>query len=87
MELYFAPMEGITGSIFRKAHNDIFGGIDKYYAPFLYANPQGNIGRRAYMEIGPEYNEGVDVVPQLLTNNALDFIKTAETLKSMGYDE
>lgn len=87
MELYFAPMEGITGSIYRKAHNDIFGGIDKYYAPFLYANPTGTIGKRAYLEIAPEYNEGIKVVPQLLTNNVSDFIVTAGTLRAMGYDE
>ena len=26
-QLYFAPMEGITGSIYRRAHHRIFGGV------------------------------------------------------------
>ena len=32
MEYYFAPMEGITGWIYRKAHHRFFGGVDKYFS-------------------------------------------------------
>ena len=42
-QLYFAPMEGITGSIYRRAHHRIFGGVDRYYAPFIFTNPKGKI--------------------------------------------
>ena len=35
MELYFAPMEGITGARYRQAHRACFGGVDRYYLPFL----------------------------------------------------
>ena len=86
-QLYFAPMEGITGSIYRRAHHRIFGGVDRYYAPFIFTNPKGKISKKDLLEIAPEYNEGCRVVPQLLSNCAEDFIATAHTLKGMGYDE
>ena len=86
-QLYFAPMEGITGSIYRRAHHRIFGGVDRYYAPFIFTNPKGKISKKDLLEIAPEYNEGCRVVPQLLSNCAENFIATAHTLKGMGYDE
>ena len=86
-QLYFAPMEGITGSIYRRAHHRIFGGVDRYYAPFIFTNPKGKISKKDLLEIAPEYNEGCLVVPQLLSNCAEDFIATAHTLKGLGYDE
>ena len=56
-QLYFAPMEGITGSIYRRAHHRIFGGVDRYYAPFIFTNPKGKISKKDLLEIAPEYND------------------------------
>ena len=35
MKILFAPLQGYTTGIYRKAHAEIFGGVDAYYAPFL----------------------------------------------------
>lgn len=35
MKFYFAPMEGITGYVFRNAYQKYFGGIDTYFTPFI----------------------------------------------------
>lgn len=35
MKFYLAPMEGITTYIYRNAYNHYFGGIDKYFTPFI----------------------------------------------------
>lgn len=35
MEFYFAPMEGITSYTYRNLHHRFFGGVEKYYTPFL----------------------------------------------------
>ena len=80
-QLYFAPMEGITGSIYRRAHHRIFGGGQILCTVYIYQSKRkksakGFIGNRA------EYNEGCWVVPQLLSNCAEDFIATAHTLKA-----
>ena len=42
MELYFAPMEGITTCLYRRIHAEMFPGTDRYYAPFLAPDGQGN---------------------------------------------
>ncbi len=35
MKLYFAPLDGVTGFIYRNAFAEFFGGPDKYFAPFI----------------------------------------------------
>ncbi|MBU3803274.1 MAG: tRNA-dihydrouridine synthase family protein [Candidatus Cellulosilyticum pullistercoris] len=87
MKFYFAPMEGITGYIYRNAHAAFFGDVDKYFTPFIAANQFGKLSTRELHDILPEHNEGIVVVPQILTNNAEDFIRTSKTLKAFGYNE
>lgn len=87
MRYYAAPMEGITGFVFRGAHHRYFPGIDKYFSPFIAPNQNRSFSPRELRDILPENNEGVGLVPQILTNRAEDFIKAALELKGMGYDE
>ena len=35
LKILFAPLQGYTTGIYRKAHAEIFSGVDAYYAPFL----------------------------------------------------
>ena len=37
VQCYAAPLEGITGYIYRNAHQHIFQGVDKYFTPFVKA--------------------------------------------------
>ena len=87
MKFYFAPMEGVTGYIFRNAYHTFFGNIDKYFSPFIAANQSESFKTRELKDILPEHNQGLMLVPQLLTNNAADFIHTAKKIKKMGYQE
>ncbi len=83
-----APMEGLTGHIFRRVHAECFGALDRYYTPFLAPPRVGSsFGGRARKEIDPAQNKGLDVVPQLLTNNADEFVWAAQLLADMGYTE
>lgn len=84
---YLAPMEGITGYVFRNAYHRFFPEMDKYFTPFLSPNQDGKLSPREYQELAPEHNQGIKLVPQIMTNCAADFIRTAKTLKTMGYDE
>lgn len=87
MKFYFAPMEGLTGYIYRNAHHRFFNHTDKYFSPFIIANQSDRFKTRELNDILPENNEGLRLIPQLLTNHAKDFIHTAEKLKEMGYKE
>ena len=87
MRFYLAPMEGLTGYIYRNAHQTYFNHIDKYFAPFIIANQSDRFKTREINDILPENNRGLLLVPQLLTNNARDFIHTAEKIRQLGYEE
>lgn len=87
MTYYLAPMEGITGRIFRNAYHACFPSMDKYFAPFITPNDNGRLSPRDYKELDREQNQGLFIVPQILTNQAEGFIRTAEALKDMGYEE
>lgn len=87
MKLYFAPMEGITGYIYRNAHTTYFGNIDKYFIPFIAANQHASMSTRELHDILPQHNKNMRAIPQILTNNAQDFIRTVNQLEAFGYDE
>ena len=87
MNFYFAPMEGLTGYIYRNAHNAFFNNIDKYFSPFIPANQSESFKTRELNDILPENNQGLVLIPQLLTNNAKDFIHTSKKIKLLGYNE
>ena len=87
MKIYFAPLEGITGYIYRRAHHKYYGGIEKYFTPFLSPTQNPDMTNREFQDVLPEHNEGMYVVPQILTNRSDYFIRTALVLKEMGYGE
>ena len=87
MKLQMAPMEGITTYIYRNAHARYFGKMDKYYTPFLSLHKEKEFNHKEKQEILPEHNEGLCVVPQVLTNSAEDFLCAAKKLKDLGYNE
>ena len=87
MRRYAAPMEGITGYVYRNAHHRVFGGVDRYFTPFLSPGKKRGLRSRELNDVLPEHNEGVPVVPQILTNDWEDFLHTAEILREFGYEE
>lgn len=87
MEYYFAPMEGVTGAIYRRVHHHYFPEVDTYYMPFLTPTQDRVFTPRELRNVLPEHNQGFRAVPQLLTKNAGDFCWAAQALFDMGYDE
>lgn len=83
MKFYLAPMEGITTYIYRTAYNRYLGGIDKYFTPFIASQ---KMNRRELNEILPEHNQGLCVVPQILTNRVEGFLHIARKIAEYGYD-
>ena len=78
-----APMEGITTYIYRSTYEKYYGGIDRYYTPFLASM---HLSSREKNEVLPEHNEGMTLIPQILSNRADEFLKITKTLQDFGYD-
>lgn len=84
MQFYLAPLEGITGYIYRNAYHRFFEPMDKYYAPFIMATEQRSMTSRELNDVLPEHNMGLTVVPQLLTNKSSNFNRTVEIMKELN---
>lgn len=87
MKFYFAPLEGITGYLYRNAHYKFFDRADKYFAPFIGTNQNGIRKTKEIRDILPENNLEIPLVPQLLSNKAGDFITYAKKIQQLGYKE
>lgn len=87
MKFYLAPMEGITGFVYRNSYEKFFHNIDKYFTPFIVPTSSKSFKTKELRDILPENNKGMYIVPQILTNDSEGFINTAEKLQHLGYDE
>lgn len=87
MRYYMAPLEGITDSIYRRLHHKYFPGADRYYTPFFSPTVHRALTARESRELPPADSLGIEVVPQLLTKNAEDFIWMTGVCKALGYGE
>lgn len=87
MKYYLAPMEGITGYIYRNSYEKFFGNIDKYFTPFIVTNKNIKFKPKELRDVLPENNIGMNIVPQILTNDSEGFINTSRQLQQLGYNE
>lgn len=84
MKLYLAPMEGVTGYVFRGAYHRHYGKMDRYFSPFI-SHPR--LSGREIRDVYPENNKGMNLVPQILAGRASDFLSIAKILGDLGYSE
>lgn len=87
MNIEMAPLEGLTTYIYRNAYAHHFGKIDKYYTPFLSLHKEKEFSHKEKKELLPAHNAGLLVVPQVLTNSSEDFLKAAQKIAALGYEE
>ncbi len=87
MHYYFAPMEGLTDSVYRKLHHQYFGGVEKYYMPFLSPTMHRTLSAKEQRELPRADSVPFVAIPQILTKNADDFLWAAQVCADQGYRE
>lgn len=93
LSIDFAPMEGITGFAFRNAHHKFYGGISRYYTPFLNVQAESGFSRSDARDISFENNKTLledpncALVPQILSGISDTLITGIRILAGMGYSE
>ena len=88
MNLYFAPLEGITGYVYRNAFHKIFkSNIDKYFSPFISPGVNQPLTPKELRDIHPDNNKGIKLIPQILANNPDDFLLASTYIRDLGYNE
>ncbi|MCI9020651.1 MAG: tRNA-dihydrouridine synthase family protein [Eubacterium sp.] len=88
MEYYAAPLEGITGYIYRRTHHMFYPGLDRYYTPFLVPKEKKPLSSRERNDVQGEHNKGMHIIPQILSNKPDEFLRMAQVLyHDYGYEE
>ena len=87
MDIRFAPMEGLTDTVYRRTHARHFTGVSKYYIPFVSPTQHHVFTPKELRAIGPGYNAGIPTVPQILAKEPAHFLWAAQEMQQMGYDE
>ena len=54
MKLYLAPLEGITGYVYRQAYHACYEDADKYFTPFLAPHTKRSFNARERNDLIPE---------------------------------
>ena len=83
MRYYFAPMEGLTDSVYRRLHHKYFPGVDRYYMPFFSPTVHRQLTQRESRELPEADSVSFAAVPQVLTKVPEDFLWAAEATGAM----
>lgn len=87
MQYEFAPLEGVTTHILRRAHCALFAPPDRYFTPFLALTQNHVFAPREQVEIAQTQLQGAPVIPQVLAGNAADFLWAAQALADRGFSQ
>lgn len=82
--IHFAPLQGYTEDVYRRLHNEMFGNVAAYYTPFIRFE-HGQIRSKDMRDIRPEFNENVNVIPQIIAANADEARTLVAKIKELGY--
>ena len=85
--LLSSPLQGFTDFRFRNAFQHFFGGIDTFYSPYIKLNGKLVIKGSYERDILPENNSTLEVIPQIITNDAEEFLFVANYVQQLGYKE
>ena len=81
----FAPLQGYTDAVYRRAHHECVGGVDEYYTPFVRIE-KGEIRRKDLRDTDPAVNEGVPTVPQVIAKDGDEFARLCDALQEQGWN-
>jgi len=84
MYIAFAPLQGYTDAVYRRAHWVCVGGVDEYYTPFVRIE-KGEVRRKDLRDTDPAINEGVPTVPQVIAKNGDEFARLCDALQKQGW--
>lgn len=83
--LYLAPIRGLTDALFRETFYAHFEGFNAAIAPFINPQKKSLYENKMIDDVLPINNPHWPVIPQLLHNNAEDFLILAERMADLGY--
>ncbi len=87
-KIYFAPFQGITNATFRGEYARHFMGVDKLFTPFfLNISSENKLPSKKAVELENLMENGIEVVPQILSKDADEIIRFAQFCEHKGFKE
>ena len=84
MYIAFAPLQGYTDAVYRRAHRECVGGVDEYYTPFVRIE-KGEVRKKDLRDIDPAANTGVPTVPQVIAKDGEEFARLCDVVQGLGW--
>ena len=86
-KIYLAPFQGITTYTYREIYTKHFVGIDKLFTPFFTGIHKSKSLEKRAIELNFNHQNGVEVVPQVLSKDADEILRFAEVCQNKGFKE
>ena len=86
LKIFAAPLQGFTEAAWRVAHNEVFGGVDAYFTPFIRYE-KGGLRNKDRREVLPENNCGIRLIPQIMASEPDEMKALTDFIISLGYKE
>ncbi|MBW6492400.1 MAG: tRNA-dihydrouridine synthase family protein [Lentimicrobium sp.] len=88
VSIYFAPFQGITTKPFRALYARHFQGVDKLYTPYFSNFAVGHtLPPLKQKALKDQFENGVEVVPQVLSKSAEEILSFANSCEVLGFRE
>lgn len=87
-KIYFAPFQGITTHLFREVYARHFFGVDKLFTPYFSNFEAGcKLPPKQLAALKHQSENGVEVVPQILSKSADEILWLAKCCEDLGFKE
>lgn len=85
-QIYFAPFQGITTSVFREVYTRHFTGVNKLFTPFFtHVDSPKRLSSKEGLSI--TIHNGIPVVPQILSKDPDEIIRFGNVCHENGFQE
>lgn len=85
LPVHFAPLQGYTEDAYRRLHNELCGGVQEYYTPFVRIE-NGGVRPKDLRDLKPQNNQGVRLTPQVIARDASELQLLLDVIQPMGYE-
>ena len=87
IQLYLAPFQGITSSVYREVYTQHFDGIDKLFTAFFSSIHKWKIPPAKSIELAHTHHHDIPVIPQILSKDADEMLRFAQICADKGFEE
>ncbi len=86
-QIYLAPFQGITTYTFREVYTKHFVGVHKLFTPFYTGIQKTKSLSKRSVELNYTNQNGIEVIPQILSKDAEEIIRFVNYCSDKGYRE